>query len=89
MFRKRRPVNVNATSGLFSAGQRWMAGDEMALHALREAEREGAIEQLTLAIRSREMMLEGRRGAEANRVRERVRHLQPERRLACLAQRRV
>jgi hypothetical protein len=44
----------------------------LALHALKEAERGDAIELLTLAIRSREMMLKGRRGEEANRVRERA-----------------
>ena len=44
----------------------------MALTALREAERGDAVELLTLAIRSREMMLEGRRDEEAQRVRERA-----------------
>ncbi|MHC4558910.1 MAG: hypothetical protein ACYS80_16590 [Planctomycetota bacterium] len=44
----------------------------IALHALREAERGDAVELLTLAIRSREMMLEGRRDEEAQRVRERA-----------------
>jgi len=44
----------------------------MALPALREAERREAVELLTLAIRSREMMLEGRRDEEAQRVRERA-----------------
>jgi len=44
----------------------------MALHALREAERGDAVELMTLAIRSREMMLEGRRDEEAQRVRERA-----------------
>ena len=44
----------------------------IALHALREAERGDAIEMMTLAIRSREMMLEGRRDEEAQRVRERA-----------------
>ncbi len=44
----------------------------MALHALREAERGDAAELLTLAIRSREMMLEGRRDEEAQRLRERA-----------------
>ncbi len=44
----------------------------MALHGLREAERGDAVEMLTLAIRSREMMLEGRRDEEAQRVRERA-----------------
>jgi hypothetical protein len=44
----------------------------IALHALREAERNDAAELLTLAIRSREMMLEGRRDEEAQRVRERA-----------------
>jgi hypothetical protein len=44
----------------------------IALHGLREAERGDAVELLTLAIRSREMMLEGRRDKEAQRVRERA-----------------
>jgi hypothetical protein len=44
----------------------------VALHGLKEGERGDAVELLTLAIRSREMMLEGRRGEEANRVRERA-----------------
>ncbi len=44
----------------------------MALPALREAERGDAVELLTLAIRIREMMLEGRRDEEAQRVRERA-----------------
>ena len=44
----------------------------VALHALREAERGDAIERLTLAIRAREMMLEGRRDEEARMVRERA-----------------
>ena len=44
----------------------------MALHALSEAERGDAVEMMTLAIRSREMMLEGRRDEEAQRVRERA-----------------
>lgn len=44
----------------------------MALPALREGERRDATELLTLAIRAREMMLEGRRGEEANRVRKRA-----------------
>jgi regulator of replication initiation timing len=44
----------------------------MALHALKEANRSDAAELLTLAIRSREMMLEGRRDEEAQRVRERA-----------------
>ena len=44
----------------------------IALHGLREAERGDAVELLTLAIRSREMMLEGRRDEEAQRVRERA-----------------
>lgn len=44
----------------------------IALHALREAERGDATELLTLAIRSREMMLEGRRDEEAQRIRERA-----------------
>ncbi|MHC4728048.1 MAG: hypothetical protein ACYS17_12565 [Planctomycetota bacterium] len=44
----------------------------MALPALREAERGDAVELLTLAIRAREMMLEGRRDEEAQRVRERA-----------------
>jgi hypothetical protein len=44
----------------------------MALTALREANRSDAVELLTLAIRSREMMLEGRRDEEAQRVRQRA-----------------
>jgi hypothetical protein len=44
----------------------------IALHALREAERGDAVELMTLAIRAREMMLEGRRDEEAQRVRERA-----------------
>ena len=44
----------------------------MALHALKEANRADAVELLTLAIRAREMMLEGRRDDEANAVRERA-----------------
>ena len=44
----------------------------IALHGLREAERGDAVEMLTLAIRAREMMLEGRRDEEAQRVRERA-----------------
>jgi len=44
----------------------------MALHALKEANRGDAVEMLTLAIRSREMMLEGRRDEEVQRVRERA-----------------
>ncbi len=44
----------------------------MALSALKEAERGDAVEMLTLAIRAREMMLEGRRDEEAQRVRERA-----------------
>jgi regulator of replication initiation timing len=44
----------------------------IALHALREAERGEAVELLTLAIRAREMMLEGRRDEEAQRVRARA-----------------
>ena len=44
----------------------------MALHALKETERNDAVEMLTLAIRAREMMLEGRRDEEAQRVRERA-----------------
>jgi hypothetical protein len=44
----------------------------IALHGLREAERGDAVELLTLAIRAREMMLEGRRDEEAQRVRERA-----------------
>jgi hypothetical protein len=44
----------------------------MALKALREAERADAAELLTLAIRSREMMLERRRDEEVQRVRERA-----------------
>ena len=44
----------------------------MALTALREADRGDAVELLTLAIRSREMTLEGRRDEEAQRLRERA-----------------
>jgi len=44
----------------------------MALPALKEANRGDAAELLTLAIRSREVMLEGRRDAEAQRIRERA-----------------
>jgi hypothetical protein len=44
----------------------------IALHALREAERGDAAELLTLAIRSREMMLERRRDEQAQRLRERA-----------------
>jgi regulator of replication initiation timing len=44
----------------------------MVLHALREAERSDAAELLALAVRSCEMMLEGRRGEEAQRLRERA-----------------
>jgi regulator of replication initiation timing len=44
----------------------------IALHALREAERGDAVELMTLAIRAREMMLEGRRDEEAQRVRDRA-----------------
>lgn len=44
----------------------------MALPALREANRADAAELLTLAIRSREVMLEGRRDAEARRIRGRA-----------------
>ena len=44
----------------------------IALHGLREAERGDAVEMLNLAIRAREMMLEGRRDEEAQRVRERA-----------------
>ena len=42
----------------------------IALHGLREAERGDAVEFMALAIGSREMMLEGRRDEEAQRVRE-------------------
>jgi hypothetical protein len=45
---------------------------EMGLHALKEANRADAAELLTLAIRAREMMLEGRRDEEARAVRERA-----------------
>lgn len=44
----------------------------MALPALKEAERGDAVELLTLAIRAREMMLEGRKDEEAQLVRERA-----------------
>jgi hypothetical protein len=44
----------------------------IALHGLKEAERGDAVEMLTLAIRAREMLLEGRRDEEAQRVRERA-----------------
>ena len=44
----------------------------MALHALKEANRADAAELLTLAIRAREMMLEGRRDDEAQAVRQRA-----------------
>lgn len=44
----------------------------MALPALREAKRGDAVEMLNLAIHAREMMLEGRRDEEAQRVRERA-----------------
>jgi hypothetical protein len=44
----------------------------MALHALKEAERGDAAELLTLAIRAREVMLEGRRDEEAQSIRERA-----------------
>ena len=44
----------------------------LALPALREGERGDALELLTLAIRSREMMLEGRRDEEARKLRERA-----------------
>ncbi len=44
----------------------------MALHALKEAERGDAVELLTLAIRAREVMLEGRRDEEAQSIRERA-----------------
>jgi hypothetical protein len=44
----------------------------IALHGLREAERGDAVEMLTLAIRSHEMRLEGRRDEEAQRLRERA-----------------
>ena len=44
----------------------------MALHALKEANRGDAAELLTLAIRAREMMLEGRRDDEAHAVREKA-----------------
>ncbi len=44
----------------------------MALPALKEAERGDAVELLTLAIRAREMMLEGRRDEEAQSIRERA-----------------
>lgn len=44
----------------------------MALQALREADRGDAVEMMTLAIGSREMMLEGRRDEQAQRVRERA-----------------
>jgi len=43
----------------------------MALPALKEAERGDAVELLTLAIRAREVMLEGRKDEEAHRIRER------------------
>ncbi len=43
----------------------------MALPALKEAERWDAVELLTLAIRAREVMLEGRKDEEAHRIRER------------------
>ena len=43
-----------------------------ALHALKEANRGDAAELLTLAIRAREMMLEGRRDDEAHAVREKA-----------------
>ncbi|MHC4431367.1 MAG: hypothetical protein ACYTBS_05965, partial [Planctomycetota bacterium] len=45
---------------------------EMGLHALKEANRADAAELLTLAIRAREMMLEGRRDEEAQAVRQRA-----------------
>lgn len=44
----------------------------MAVPALKEADRTELAELLTLAIRAREMMLEGRRDEEARRVRERA-----------------
>ncbi len=44
----------------------------MALHALKEAERGDAMELLTLAIRAREVMLEGRKDEEAQSIRERA-----------------
>ncbi len=44
----------------------------MALPALKEAERGDAVELLTLAIRARELMLEGRRDEEAQSIRERA-----------------
>jgi hypothetical protein len=44
----------------------------MAMPALREAERADAADSLRLAIRSREMMLEGRRDEEARNIRERA-----------------
>ncbi len=44
----------------------------MALPALKEAERGDAVELLTLAIRAREVMLEGRRDEEAQSIRERA-----------------
>jgi regulator of replication initiation timing len=44
----------------------------MALPALREAERGDAVELLTLAIRAREVMLEGRKDEEAQSIRERA-----------------
>lgn len=44
----------------------------MALHGAREAERRDVMERLTLAIRSREMRLEGRRDEEARGVYERA-----------------
>ncbi len=44
----------------------------MALPALKEANRADAAELLTLAIRSRELLLEGRRDEEAQRIRERA-----------------
>jgi len=55
--------------------EREVAQDEIeimrvALHALREAERADAAEQLEHAIHARELALEGRRGDEAVRVRE-------------------
>jgi len=44
----------------------------MALPALKEAERGDAAELLTLAIRARELMLEGRKDEEAQNIRERA-----------------
>ena len=67
-------------------GERQIEVLRMAMPALREAHREEAVELVARAIRSREVMLEGRRDEEARRIRDRAPNRERTVKLLVLAQ---